>query len=66
MTLTVGSRVYLRGFRHGVPGVVVRIVGTRATVLWRDLGPTYTGRHQLKSLVEVEAVEAPCCSTEPA
>ena len=58
--------MFLKGAAFGEPGTIVKIERSRAVVLWRDLGPTYTGRHQLKSLVEVEAVEAPCCSTESA
>lgn len=51
----LGSRVYLRGLRHGEPGRVIRIEHGRVVVLWGDLD--YLARHSPGSLIE--AVDAP-------
>lgn len=49
-TFAVGDRVYLRGARFGLPGVVLRLERRKLAVLWADLGPTYIGRHNPASL----------------
>jgi hypothetical protein len=51
-SLAVGSRVQLRGSRHGEPGTVLRIERGRVLILWRDLD--YIARHRPDSLVEVD------------
>ena len=39
--LALGDRVFLHGNRSGQPGIVIRLRGGRATVLWSD--PDYIG-----------------------
>lgn len=48
--IQVGSEVYLRSFRHGQPGRVIRIERGRMVVLWGDLD--YVARHPERSLIE--------------
>jgi hypothetical protein len=48
MTITVGSKVYLRACRAGAPGVVIRIQPRRITIHWVDLD--YIGHHSPESL----------------
>lgn len=50
--IAVGSKVYLRGFRHGDPGTVLRLERRRVVVLWHDLN--YLARHPPESLMEAE------------
>lgn len=53
--ITVGSKVRLRGCKHGEPGTVLRIEHGRLVVLWGELD--FLARHHPKSLIEVEV----CC-----
>jgi len=57
MTITVGSRVYLRACRAGEPGVVIKAGSGKFTVYWRDLD--YWSRHRPESLelVEVQSTD---------
>jgi hypothetical protein len=49
MTITVGSRVYLRGARGcGAAGVVIREEQKRMVVYWEDLD--FWSRHRPESL----------------
>ncbi len=52
MTITVGTKVWLRGCRHGEPGTVLRMERNRAVVYWHDLD--YLSRHMPASLIEVD------------
>jgi len=48
----VGSSVYLRGCRAGLPGKVIRLERGKVVILWQDLD--YIGRHSASSLIHAD------------
>jgi hypothetical protein len=50
--LALGSKVFLRGARHGEPGIVIRIRPEKVTVLWP--APDHIGSYPAVELVTTE------------
>ena len=46
----LGSKVFLRGARHGEPGIVIRIRPDRTTVIWPAPGD-YIGTYPSNELI---------------